>query len=252
MSSNLSSIKSRATYVWVLTVMVVSIGAFFYLIQDEKSATSAIVPPQFFTDEAEMTEAIRNNLPPEVFGSRHFWIGLEPDKSEQIGVAAALIQKIKLQNPIAKIIVDQELGLKPAELQMLGYTDLIFAKENIYLIGEKLQQLEKQKTGYIFISAAIYTTSLLKKNPIGLLKDQYGIKPVSFSFAYLPVSTEDEKDMVFGCSTDDHSGTAAWGCVVVNRARFARRKYSAGNSKSWFALLDQTEENSFILLLRKK
>lgn len=248
----MNSIKSRATLIWVLTVLVVSIGAFIYLIQGEESATKPVVPPQFFSTEAEVAETLISSLPAEVLSNRFFWIGLEPEKPEQIGIAAALVQKLISLNPINKIIVDQELGLKPAELKQLGYTDLIFAKENIFLLGEKLQQLEKEKAGYIFISASIYTTSFLKKNPAHFLKAQYGLKPVSFSFAYLPVTTEDEKDMVFGCSTDDHNGTAAWGCVIVNRARFARRKFSDASSKNWFALMDSADESAYILLLKKK
>ena len=248
----MNSIKSRATLVWVLTVLVVSVGAFIYLIQGEEPATKPVVPPQFFSSEAEVAEAVISHLPPEVLGKHFFWIGLEPEKTEQIGIAAALVQMLKSQNPINKIIIDQELALKPDALKQLGYTDIVFAKENIFLLGEKLKQLENENAGYIFITASIYTTSFLKKNPAQLLKAQYGLNPVSFSFAYLPVTSEDEKDMVFACSTDDHTGTAAWGCVIVNRARFARRKFLAADSKNWFALMDSADKNEYILLLKKK
>lgn len=248
----MNSKKSRATLIWVLTVLVVSIGAFIYLIQGDEPATKPVVPPQFFMTEAEVAETFMGSLPAEALTNSFFWIGLEPGKPEQIGIAAALIQKLKSKNPISKTVVDQELGLKPDELKQLGYTDLIFAKENIFLLGEKLQQLEKEKSGYIFISASIYTTSLLKKNPANLLKSQYGLNPVSFSFAYLPVTTEEERDLVFGCSTEDHNGTAAWGCVVVNRSRFARKKFSAKDSKNWFALMDSADGSDYIVLIKKK
>lgn len=248
----MNSIKSRATLVWVFTVLVVSVGAFLYLIKDDGLAAKPVVPPQFFGTEAEVAETMISSLPAEILKNRSIWIGLEPQKSEQIGIAAAFVDKLKSQNPKTKVIVDQELALNADELKQLGVTDLIFAKENIFLLGEKLQQLEKDNVGYIFISASIYTTTLLKKNPAYVLKEQYGIKPVSFSFAYLPVTPEDEKSMVFGCSTDDHNGTAAWGCVIVNRSRFARRKFSATSTKNWFALMDSVDESNYILLLKKK
>lgn len=248
----MNSIKSRATLVWVLTVLVVSVGAFLYLIQDDAPATKPVVPPQFFSTEVEVAETMISSLPAEIVKNRFIWIGLEPEKGEQIGIAAAFVEKLKSLNPKIKVIVDQELALKADDLKQLGYTDLIFAKENIFLLGEKLQQLEKDNVGYVFVSASIYTTSLLKKNPAHLLKEQYGIKPVSFSFAYLPVTTEDERGMVFGCSTDDHNGTATWGCAIVNRARFARRRFSVTNSKNWFALMDSVDESNYILLLKKK
>ncbi len=248
----MNSIKSRATLVWVLTVLVVSVGAFLYLVQDDAPATKPVVPPQFFSTEAEIAETMISSLPAEILKNRSIWIGLEPEKGEQIGIAAAFVEKFKSLNPKIKVIVDQELALKAAELKQLGSTDLIFAKENIFLLGEKLQQLEKDSVGYIFISASIYTTSFIKKNPANLLKEQYGLKPLSFSFAYLPVTTDAERDMIFGCSTDDHNGTAAWGCVIVNRARFARKKFSGANSKSWFALMDSADESNYLLLLKKK
>lgn len=247
----MSSLKSRATMLWVLLVMGTSIVTFLYLVQGQAPATTAILAPGQFLDEAAVAESVSKSLPRAVLQNNFFWLGIEPEKAEQVRIAAAIINNLKAENKIQKVIVDLELSLKPEFLKLMGLTDMILTKENLYLLGEKLQELEKNNIGYIFISASIYTTSVLKKNPYDILTGQYRLKPVSISFAYLPTSVADEKNMLFTCRTEDQAGTAEWGCVVVNRARIVRKKLIPDLSKKWFALMDQASENSYILLLKK-
>ena len=57
--------------------------------------------------------------------------------------------------------------------------------------------------------------------------------------------------MLFPCVTEDHAGTALWGCTVVNKARFTRRKIDTKNTKPWIGLMDLTGENDYMLLLKK-
>lgn len=248
----MSTAGSRATLLWVFLVLTVSVGAFLYLVSEDKPAATAVLAPRGYHSEREIAETISKILPPGLMKNSYFWIGIEPEKDEQIEVAVEIIRQLKQQNKILRIVVDQELKLKPEVLKRLEFTDLIFAKENLFSLGQKLQELEANSIGYIFISASIYTNTFLKKNPYDILHKKYQLKPVSFSFAYLPISASDEKNMLFGCRAEDHTGTSGWGCIVVNRARFARRSFQKDSSEMWFALMDAATENSYILLLKKK
>lgn len=248
----MSSFKSRATMLWVLLVLTLSIVSFFYLVKVDEPVSQTLLAAQSFKDDAQVAASLVDKIPPASLTNKFFWIGIEPDKSEQIELALALISQLKNHNVIQRIIVDQELNMKPDILKLFGHTDLIFAKENIYSLGEKLQELERNNIGYIFVSASIYTASILKRNLINLLVEKYNLKPVSFSLAYLPVSSFDEKNMVFGCSTDDQTGTSQWGCAVINRSRFARKKLAFENSDIWFGLMDSTSENFYNVIMKKK
>lgn len=247
----MSSFKSHATMLWVLLVLAVSVGAFIYLAVNDEPAAKTIIEPLQFQDERDIAESISKTLPLVELQNKFFWIGVEPEKNEHVDVARALTEQLKTQNTIQKIIVDQELSLKADTLKQLGATDIISVKENLYSLGEKLQELEKNNISYIFISASIYTNSLLKKNPFHVLTEKFNLKPVTFSFAYLPTTGDDEKNMLFGCRTEDQTGTSEWGCVVVSRARFARRKFASGGSKNWYGLMDLSNKKSYMLLLKK-
>lgn len=247
----MSSFKSNPAFYWVLIVVVVSVGVFAYLVNGDAPKTTPKIELSYYEDEFAIADAVGVTLAQDLKKSKFYWIGVEPEKNEYLDVAAALIKKIKTQQSVQKIIVDQELGLKNDQLKALEFTEVISVKENLYSLGEKLQDLEKNEISYVLVSASIYTNTLLKKNPLHVLKEKYNINPLTFSFAYFSTSGEDEKNMIFPCRTEDQTGTADWGCVVVNKARFARRKMVSNSPKPWVGLMDLSSENNYILLLKK-
>jgi|GEM_PF-6992805 len=251
----MNSTKSKSALLWVIIVAIASTGIFVYLIRTDKPSTQPLMELSYFADEQDVALHIGKNLDPNIKQNIYYWLGVEPQKPEHIGIVSQLIKKIKKEHPIQKIIVDQELDLKKDTLMQLGYTDIISVKENLFELGEKLQEFEDTGVSYILVSASIYTNSFLKKNPLSLLKVKNKIDPLSVSFSYLPMEARDEKNMLFQCRTEDQTGTSDWGCVIVNKARFARKKLyktlAPSGQKAWLALMDSTEKKDFILMLRK-
>ncbi len=247
----MDSLKSNAAFYWVLIVVALSVGIFVYLIKEDQPGTLAIMGVTSFQDTNELGESIVQNLSQKISRNEFYWIGIEPGKNEHLTLAGSLIRQLKAHHTFASIIVDQELSLSAAELAELSATDVIGIKANLYKLGETLQMLEKTHSSYILVSASIYTNSLLKKNPLHDLEEKYNINPATFSFAYLPTTGDDEKNMVFGCRTEDQTGTSDWGCVVVNRARFARRKLTGDPTKPLIALMDLDGEKDYIILLKQ-
>lgn len=236
---------------WVLIVVVVSIGVFVYLVKEDKPSMRPIIELSYFADDQGVADHISQSLGPQIRENKHYWLGVEPEKPEHIDVAAQLIKKLISEHKIQKIIVDQELGLKNDKLTQLQNTDVVTLKENLYTVGEKLQEFEKTGVGYILVSASIYTNSLLKKNPLNIMKEKNGLNPLTISFSYFPTQAQDEKNMTFQCRTEDQTGTSDWGCVVINKARFARRKIRSQNKMPWLGLMDASGEKDFILILKK-
>lgn len=247
----MSSFKSNPAFYWVLIVIVVSVGVFAYLIKVDEPKTAPIIELSYYENEQVIADSVGTTLAQELKQNKFYWIGVEPDKAVYVDVASALIKKLKTQHTFQKIIIDQELNLKGDQLAQLGFTDVIAVKEDLHSLGEKLQEYEKNSVSYVLVSASIYTNTLLKKNPLHILKEKYKLNPLTFSFAYFPTSGEDEKNMIFPCRTEDQTGTADWGCVIVNKARFARRKIVPNNLKSWIGLMDLTSEKNYILVLKK-
>lgn len=242
---------SRAPAIWGLIVVVVAISVFVYLIRDDKPATESIIPLKSYADVNQVALSVSTKLQKEISENKFYWIGVEPGKSEQIDLAVILVSQINKSGTIKKIFIDQELGLKKNELSLFGQFEAISFKENVYKVGEKLKQYETNATPYILITASIYTTSILKKNPFDILNQNFQIQPLKFSLAYFPLNLEDEKNFLFPCSTEDHTGTSEWGCLVLNKSRFSRRKISTKSQSPWWALLDSTSSYDYILLIRK-
>lgn len=249
----MTPIKSKVSLYWFLFVVAASLGLFLYLIKQDSSRTLARlvkIEPTYFKNEEEVVKAIDKSLTEEIKKNQFYWLGVEPEKSEQIDVAIHIIKKLKMQQSFQRIIVDEELGLKNDRLLQLGFTDVVSVKANLFELGERLHDFEKNSASYILVSASIYTNTFLKKNPLSILKEKYGLNPMTFSFAYFPITIKDEKNMLFPCHSEDQSGTSEWGCAVVSRARFARKKIK-NDLQPWLGLMDLYGEKDYVLLFKK-
>ncbi len=244
--------KSKSTIFWVIGVSVVAITVFIYIILADTPRTLPKIKLSYFTDEAEIAVTVEKRLFQETNQNKFYWIGIEPEKNEQLAVVAKLKQRLDKKIKFQNIIVDEELNLSKEVLAELGTTDTLLLKENLTELGEKLQLLETNGTPYLLITASIYTNSFLRKNPVHLLREKNKVNPVTFSLAYLSTTPEDERKMLFPCSTEDHSGLSDWGCIVVNKSRISRRRMEFDNPKPWLGLMDLSGEKDYILLLKKK
>lgn len=246
------NLKSNAGLYWVIGVITVSMVFFVYLLLSDAPRTLPKISLSYFVDENEVVDSIEKRLHLELLDANQFWIGIEPDKKEQILVTQKLINALSKKTPFQKIIADKELQLTNDELKQLGVNDVIAVKEEIYKLGDLIQKYQLEKTPYVLITAAIYSTSLLPGNPIHKLKSKSPVSATTFSMAYFTVSLEDEKNLLFKCNTEDYSGIKDWGCFVVNKSRTVRRKLKLQNPKPWLGLMDMSGERDYIVLLKKK
>jgi hypothetical protein len=248
----MSTKTSYAAIIWVLAVVVTAIGVFVYLILGDTPRTLPKIKLSYFADEKDVASSISKQLYLEINQNKFYWFGTEPGKLEFIDVATALKNDLEMKHKFTRVIADGELKLSKEVLTQLGVTDVVDLKENLNQVGERFSELEKSDTPYFFITAAIYSNSLLLKNPLHILKEKFALKPMTFSMAYFPTTLEDEKNMLFQCRTEDSSGISNWGCVVLNKARVNRRKLEKNNTKPWLGVMDLSGERDYILVLKKK
>lgn len=243
--------KSKIALFWVLAVFMVATTVFVYFFLGETSKTLPKIKLSYFSDEKEVAQSVVKRLSQELAQNNFIWLGVEPEKNEQLEIVESLKNELEKNSPFAHVIVDEELKLSSDFVKKIKANQVVILKENLSVIGEKLKDLEKENQRYLIITAAIYSNSVLKQNPINILKEKFLIRPMTFSMAYFPASTDEERNMIFPCRTDDKSGTADWGCLIVNKARFSRRKFEFQNKKPWSGLMDLSGENDYILMLRK-
>lgn len=244
--------KSNKALYWVIGVVAASMIVFVYIMLSEAPRTLPKITVSYFVDEQEIAASVGKRLFQETSGQKHYVIGVEPDKAEQLKIVLSLKAELEKLAPFSQVIVDEELALSKEAKADFKTTEVVPLKEDIYKLGERLQKFENDGVSYIVITANIYSSSLLKKNPMDVLREDFQLKPMTFSIGYLPASPADEKNMQFACNTEDRNGTSDWGCVVANKSRSVRRKIKMNNSKPWIGLMDLTGERDYMILVKKK
>lgn len=241
----------KAIY-YVIGVSLAAIGIFIYLLLGDTQKSVPKIKLSYFTGEKEIAESIVKRLDQEIAQANAFWVGIEPGKMEQLEVALQLKAELERKQSFVTVIADQELDLSKEWQEKFKAVEVIALKEHVKELGQLLGNLEKNKQKYFLLTASIYSTATIKQNQIHQIKKISGISPLTFSFGYFPVTADLENNMTFPCRTEDHSGTADWGCVVANKARFIRRKIEEKNEKPWIGAMDLIGEKDYMVLLYKK
>lgn len=241
----------KAIY-WVIGVALFGIGLFIFILVGDSQKFVPKIKLSYFKDEQEISEAVVKRLSQEISKESYFWVGVEPEKNEQLEVALQLKKQLEQVQAFSVVLIDQELNLSPLWLQKFKPTEVVSIKQNIAQVADKLFEYESKKQNYFLLTASIYTTPIIKQNQIHQIKLLKAIRPTTFSYAFFPITVEDEAKMLFRCLTEDHSGTSDWGCAVVNKARFIRRKINNKNNKDWVGLMDLIGEKDYMLLINKK
>lgn len=241
----------KAIY-WVVGVSLSGIGIFIYLLLGDSQKSVPKIKLSYFIDEKEIAESIVKRLDQEISKANAFWVGVEPGKAEQLEVALQLKNEFEKKQAFITVIVDQELDLSKEWYEKFKTVETVALKANAKDLVQLLGDLEKNNQRYFLLTAAIYSTASIKKNQIHQMKEVKPIHPMTFSLAYFPIRAELEGQMVFPCRTEDHSGTADWGCAVANKSRFIRRKIDEKNEKPWIGAMDLIGEKDYMVLLYKK
>lgn len=241
------------TLIWIATVSIVAVGFFIYVLLGDAQKTIPKIKLSYFVSETEIAESVEKRLSQDLQKAKNFWVGLEPEKPEQIEVALQLKNQFEKKTPFTVVIIDQELGLSKEWIEKFKATEVVALKNSLAQVAPLLADLEIKGTPYFLLTASIYSNPLIKKNQINQIKEQHPtVKPFTFSFGYFPLTQDQERNSIFKCSTDDHSGVSEWTCAVVNKARLIRRRYDDKIQKPWVGAMDLVGENDYMLILNKK
>lgn len=245
--------KNFKVIYYIGAVFFAGVVTLVYLTLGQSEKTVPKIKLSYFKSNQEVAESIDRILQQEIQKEKYFWFGVEPGFPNQLAIFKELKNIIEKNNgPFDIIYVDRELKLNSEELQLFDKAISRGIKEDWGNVAKDIKNNADKKI--LVITASVYTTSFLIENPIHKIKTQSGINPMTFSMAYFAVAPEEERKNVFRCVTDDKEGIAAWGCVVVNKARSQRRRVDMKKITEPLSLMaglmDLTGEKDYMILVR--
>lgn len=243
---------SKVIY-YIGALFLAGVAALIYLSDGQSEKTESLVALNYFQSNQEFVEAVYNKLPTGTPKEKYFWFGIEPGAVNQLEIFSELKKYLEKQNGAFDLVyVDQELKLPVEAKNLFGNTIECEVKNDWSGVSKTINKNSDKKI--LVITAAVYSTNFLKQNPLDKINTATELQPITFSMGYFAVSTDDEKHNVFSCVTDDKEGVAAWGCMVLNKARSQRKKIDmkkiSGENPSLMGLMDSTGEKNYMILVR--
>lgn len=239
--------KINAVY-FAVTVFILALGVLIYSQLGTAQKTVPKIKLSYFENTDVFADAVLGRLQQEISNEKSFWFGVEPEKNNHIQLALSLKNKIEKQNGKFDVIfIDKELNIDIKNFSDLQNTEVVLVRDEWPIVADKLKALDGKK--YFLITAAIYSTSFLRQNPVFKIAEKNQFRPMTFSSGYFSSDVHDEDGGIFRCSTEDKEGTSGWGCAVVNKSRAQRKKLNL-EKKSLAGLMDLTGEKDYMILLR--
>lgn len=240
----------------LFTLLLAGIAAFavMYFTGSNAQQTEPKIRITYFKDINEYATTIEQLLHSEIGQQKYFWIGYEPEKENQIQLTNLLKKEIEKQNGAFDIvIVDKELALAEEQKSFFAMTHYIPVKENYNEIAEMIKANKDKKI--LVITAAVYSSNLIENNSHKKVNDLTQTKPLVLSLGFFPAMAEEERFNVFKCDTEDKTGTAPWGCTVINKSRAIRRRIDLeklkGTPSPVIGLVDATGDADYMILVGK-
>ncbi len=238
-----------------LPIYIIVTAAVVFMIVANLGSSQRTVPKiklSYFKDFNEFSSSIIQRLNLELKQQKHFLIGVEPEKQNNLELLKNFkIELEKLIGPFDEVYVDDELKLSDEIKQFLSAKNNLSVKTDWEQLGKVLSEQKDRRI--LVVTASIYSTNLILQNSYNKMKTQYQINPMTFSMAYFPVTSEDEKNSLFPCLAEDNSGAKDWGCASTNKARSVRRKINTSKVNSTphltAGLMDLTGENNYMILI---
>jgi len=138
----------------------------------------------------------------------------------------------------------------------LPYKNLISANFEMDLKDDRprflegLQAAKDKNLRTVIIVPTIYSSQLIKQNPVDLLKSEGKIKPVSMSLVPFKLSVDDKQSSPYPCLVErDVEGTGPLGCAIQIKESTLRVRRDKAHG--WAGMMDLVGENDYLVFVQK-
>lgn len=236
-------------FYWLCGSAILALGVYFAMnFSLEAKSIPKIKFSQVQTPE-DFGKGVFERLRLEIQEAPILLFGVTPNFIEDMELVRGFVEANQTQGMKYEVIV-----VEP----MLPYVELfnssmrIDIKEEMSRFVEGVKKAREQGLRVIAIVPNIYSTQLLKNNPVSRLKEEYKLDVMSFTVSKFPVTREQEEVFEPKCILEtgaDMAGTGSFGCMVQNMARKMYRKKFEDNK--YAGLMDQTGAKDYLILFNR-
>jgi hypothetical protein len=234
---------------WVFAALLVAGGIYITVVVSD---TPQSVPKIKFTQvqyPEELGQQIFETLKEEIKAAPVVLLGVIPNQIEDIEMWKGFLEANQAPGSRYDVIVVEPML---PYVELLNSNMRIDVKEEMARFVEGVKNARAQGLRVAVITASIYSSQLIPRNPADRLKKEFNFDFVSFSVTKFPVTDEQEKVFEPFCAKEesrDINGTGALGCMIRQVAVKTRRKKFEPNKFS--ALMEQVTPTDYLILLNK-
>lgn len=233
-------------YVTVSTLVVVlGISASVYF--GAQPRTVPLIKLSYFNEPEKIAEAIVSIAGLKIMEAPVLFLGVHPHSETDMKIWKAFLDKNS--HPGLKydvVVMDPNLPYK----NMIAANSEIDIKDDRPRFIEGLKAAQEKNLRIAIIVPTIYSSQLIKQNPVDLLKAEGQFKPVSMSLVPFKLYADEKENPIYPCIVErDVEGTGPLGCAIQIKERSLRVKKEKAHD--WAGMMDLVGENDYLVFVQK-
>ncbi|RYZ81626.1 MAG: hypothetical protein EOP06_23180 [Proteobacteria bacterium] len=231
---------------WICASIVLLSGIGFSVYFGVQPKSIPKITYSHFETPSKLADAIVLRMNQELKGMPLVFLGVMPGRTQDLEVWKSFLQQSHIPGmQYQALVVDPDL---PGAVEAFpGAVKIDLQRETERFI-EGAKKAREQGLRMAVIVPTIYSSQILKDNPVSTIKKTSDLQPASFSLVGFPRNADQEKTQDLPClmGPGDRKGTGDIGCVVQNKARLIYRKKS--KPAMYEGLMDLVGERDYLIL----
>jgi hypothetical protein len=233
---------------WIVMSFLVLLGFGFLLSLSQDPYPRTLIKLTRFENPNQVAESLKQAVQRDLANASVVFIGIEPERPEQVEVFKELLPQLRGQNPNNwTLLMDQSL-----EIGEFPEIPRIPTKDDFEGLTHGLQQILQGGSRVMVIAPTVYSVQMIEANLISNFKQRTGLTVLSVSLTDFPRKREQETAMKQKCRVEgvDQTGVGPFGCVIAQSSRSHYAK--AFPSGSLLGVLNEVGSKDYLLLITRE
>ena len=236
---------------YFIALLIVGIGVWASLnFGHEEVQSTNIIPLTYIESPSHAAAKIIDSFSEKIKKNPLIYIGVYPDSQDDMILVNELLSALQ-KNPELSLqhIISEPLLAQKVIIQKF-VTDELDTKDDRQRLIAGLGKAKELNQRVAVIVPTIYSSQLIRNNPVNLLMTESKLKILSISLVPLKYNQDDPTDLMYPCRVEnDLEGYGAIGCEIQKRSSQLRGRKAIQNG--FVMIIDKMSENDFFVYYQK-